>query len=213
LWKWPPTGTPSAAARETTERGDADRVCEDERVGAGFGDAARDLEDAPGVDLALERTAEGDAQRDGGASGVLTGAGNDAAGGGERFRDARALVALVERLGDAEREADLLHPGGRQALVPALVERETGARHTRQCADGRNHLLRLRHLRHAPGVHEARHLDRRHSRRGESPDELCAGRNVEDVGFVLQAVARADLVQRHTPRAHGRGHLTRPGVI
>ena len=120
--------------------------------------------------------------------------------GGERLLDGRALVALVERLGDAEREAHLVEARRDEPLVAALVEREPGADDVRGHADGRDDLLRVRHLRHAPRVDEARDLDRRALRLRESPHQLGARRDVEDLRLVLQAVARADVVHRHARR-------------
>ena len=172
---------------------------------------AGDLEHPPGIDLALERAAERDAQRHGRAEPVLARARHDAAGRRDRLLDGRALVPLVERLGDAEGEAHLVEAGRDEPLVAALVEREPGAHDSRRFSDGLDDLLGVRHLRDAPRVDEARDLDRRHTCADELPDELDACRDVEDLRLVLQAVARADVVHGHSRRGHGRGHLTRPG--
>ena len=173
---------------------------------------ARDIQDVRRIDLALERAAEGDAECDRRAQAVLTCTGDDARRRGERLFDARPLVALVERLRHAECEPHLVEPGRDEPLVAALVEGEAGANHSGRLTRCGDHLFGVRHLWHAARIHEARHLDRRDPRRGQAPHELGARLDVEDVGLVLQAVARSDVVQGHSPRAHGRGHLTRPGA-
>ena len=122
----------------------------------------------------------------------------------------RALIPLVERLCDTEGEPHLVEPGRDEPLVAALVECEPGAHDSRRFADRFDDLLRVGHLRHAARVDEARDLDRSHTCADELPDELDAGRDVEDLRLVLQTVARADVVHGHSRRGHGRGHLTRP---
>jgi len=76
LWKCPPTGRPSPAARLVRENrargGDADRVREDEAVRLHLGDAFCDLDDAVGTDLAFERATERHAERDRAAEPVTT---------------------------------------------------------------------------------------------------------------------------------------------
>ena len=141
-------------------RRDADGVGQDDRVGLDLGHVRCDLGHAPGVDLALERATEGDAQRDGAADVVATRANGDPARRCDRVVDRGSLVALVERLRDAEREAHLVETGGEQPVVPALVQREPGADDAVRSAEGRDYLLGACHLRDAPRVDEARHLDR-----------------------------------------------------
>ncbi len=207
----PSAATRAVSSRTAAGRRDADGVCEDESVGAALGDAAGDVEHPPGIDLALERAAERDAQRHRRAEPVLARTRHDATGRRDRLLDGRALVPFVERLGDAEGEPHLVEPGRDEPLVAALVEREPGAHDSWRLSDCLDDLLRVRHLRHAPRVDEARDLDRRHTRADELPDELDASRDVEDLRLVLQTVARADVVHGHSRRGHGRGHLTRPG--
>ncbi len=84
---------------------------------ASAGDVAR-------VDRALERAAEGDADRDGRADAVGAGALDDPLRGGERLLDGRVLVAPVEGLGRGEGEVHLVEPGRDEPVVPVLVERE-----------------------------------------------------------------------------------------
>ena len=181
---------------------DPDGVGEDESVGAALGDAARDLENPARIHLALERTAEGDAQRHGRAESVLSRTLDGAAGVLQRRCDGRALVALVERLGDAEGEPHLVEPRCDEPFVAALVEGKPCANDTGRGPDRLDDLFRVRHLRDTPGVDEARDLDRRHAGADELPDELGACCGVEDLRLVLQAVARADVVQRDARRSH-----------
>ena len=218
LWKWPPRGHgESSDARHECAHGagrrDADRVGEHECVRVGLGDARRDLDDPTGVDLALEGAPERDAERHRRAEAVLVRARDDEAGRGDGLLDGRALIALVERLCDAEREAHLVEPRRDESFVATLVERETGAHDSRRSTDGVDDLLGVCHLRDAPRIDEACDLDRRNSRADELPNELGARRDVESLRLVLEAVAGADVIDGHTRRGHGRGHLTRPGPL
>jgi len=102
----------------------------------------------------------GEAPLPGAADVVATRANGDPARRCDRVVDRGSLVALVERLRDAEREAHLVETGGEQPVVPALVQREPGADDAVRSAEGRDYLLGACHLRDAPRVDEARHLDR-----------------------------------------------------
>ena len=184
-------------------RSDADRVGQDERVRLDLGDPFGDLHDSGGIDLALERAAERDAERHDAADAVAARSCGDAPRRGDRLLDRGALIALVERLGDAEREADLVEAGREEPLVSALVEGEPGTNRAPDrapsCGDD---LLRSRHLRDALRVDEARDLDAGQPGVRESPDELGAHLDVQDLGLVLQPVARPHVVDRHAGRSH-----------
>ena len=171
-------------------------------------DQGCELDDAVGIDLALERTAEGDAQRHGAAEAVASRTGGDASSSGEGLLDGSALVALVERLGDAEREPDLVEARRDETLVALLVEREPGADRVVTGTGRGDDLLRAGHLRYATRVDEARDLDRGQAGLEESPDELCSDLDVEDLRLVLQPVARTDVVHGDAPGLHAARHPT-----
>ncbi len=187
---------------------DADRVGEEERVGLDLGDPGGDLQHAGGIHLALERAPEGDAERHGGADPVSTCSSDDPARGGERVLDRSTLVPLVERLCDTECKADLVEPGREQPVVAALVQRQPGADGSVQRADRGRDLLCACHLRHAPRVDEARHLDAGQAGRRKSSDQLDSDLDVEDFRLVLEPVAWAHVVDRDTRRFHQPGHIT-----
>ena len=71
---------------------------------------------------------------------------------------------MVERLGDSEGEAHLVEAGREQALVAALVERETSAHRPRAWTDRCDHVLCSGHLRYAFRIDETRYLDPGHAR-------------------------------------------------
>ena len=119
-----------------------------------------------------------------------------------RILDRRALVALVERLGDAEGEAHLVEAGREQPLVAALVECETRANRPRAWTHRCDHVLRSGHLRDPLRIDEARYLDPGHARVHDPADEVRSNLDVEDLRLVLQSVTRADVVDRHAGRSH-----------
>ena len=167
-----------------------------------------DLHDALGIDLALERAAERDAERHG-SSGCRPRVRARRCGRAacERLLDGGALVALVERLGDAEREAHLVEPGRDEPVVTPLVQGEPGAHHARAsrrraattssasaiCGTRRGSTKLATSIAGTP-------------RADEAPNELGARRDVEDLGLVLQPVARADVVDGHARRYGASSH-------
>ena len=92
-------------------RRDADRVGEDDRVGLGRGDALGELEHACGSTCPSNGQPKATLSVTVVRRPSVARATDDASGRRERLLDRGALVALVERLGDAEREAHLVEPG------------------------------------------------------------------------------------------------------
>ena len=165
------------------------------------------------VDVALERAAEGDADRRGR---LQVGCLEDLLGGPRPFLDRRVLVTPRERVGDGVGDVDLV--GGRlQRAVEALaVEHEAGVDGSVR-GEMREHLLRAGHLRHELGVHETRRLDAGQSGVRQPRAQLGARRGLERHFVVLETVARP-----HVTYAHGHSvdcsarHLTsvaRPRVL
>jgi hypothetical protein len=79
------------------------------------------------------------------------------------------------------------------SLATAPVQDQADVAHpavTRQCA---HELVRVRHLRHAFRVHEARDFDALDAAADGALDEFALHRERQDFGLVLQPVARADL--------------------
>jgi hypothetical protein len=91
---------------------------------------------------------------------------------------------------------DLVEPALEEAIVAPLVERETGVDDAVAPFDAGDDLRSIRHLRHLPLAHEARHLDPRHAGDGEPVHELGPDAGGERDRLVLEAVARADVADR-----------------
>ena len=183
---------------------DADRVGEHDLVRTEAGDRLGQAEDLRGLDAALERAAEGHADRDRHRQPVVVGAADDPLGDAQRVADGHALVALAERVGGREGVVDLVDAGGHRAVVAALVEHQSGVDDALDAMQRRHDLLGPRHLRHALGVHEADGLDARDARGGQAVAELRPDLRGQRAGLVLQAVARpdvADLDAGHTMSA------------
>src|SRR5437870_4834549 len=138
---------------------DPDRVGEDDLVGAGGDEASGKLEDVRRVDGALERATERGADRDGGPHAVPVRALDDPPGRLQGLLERGVRVPAVERLRRGEGEVHLVETGGEQSLVPALVDDETRVDDARLALDPLDHLLGVRHLRHAHRVDEADRLD------------------------------------------------------
>ena len=172
---------------------DADGVRDDDLVGPGRCCAPGELGDAARVDGALERAAEGGADRHGRADPVRLRARDDPLAGGHSLFDRRARVAAVELLRRGEREVDLVEAAVAEPVVAALVERETGIDHPVASVDRCDDLLRPGHLRHVLRADEAHGLDARHTRAREAVDQLGPHLGRERDGLVLQAVTRRDV--------------------
>ena len=117
----------------------------------------------------------------------------------ERLLDRRVLVPPIERLGCTECEANLVEPGRDEAVVTALVQRESGVDDVFRAVDRRDDLLAAGNLRHPARVDEARDLDRANSGADETTNELRTNVGREDGGPVLETVTRPDLEDGHAP--------------
>ena len=185
-------------------RGDADRVRKHDRVRRDLGDALGDIGDPARIHLTLERAPERDAERDRAANAVSTRPSSDSQCGRDRVLDGSALVALVERLRDAERKPHLIEARRDESLVAAFVQSQSGADESRTRSDCRDNLLRTCHLGHASRVDEAGDLDPRNTRVGKAPHELRSDVHIEDLGLVLQPVPWPDVIDRDARRSHRR---------
>ena len=186
---------------------DADRVREHHLVGLGCGEAPRQLEHPSRVDGALERAAEGGPDRHGRPDPILVRTRHDALRGLRRVLDGRVLVSLVERLRRGEGHVRLVQARLHEPVVAALVEDETGIDDPGASLDRRDDLFRPRHLRHPRGIDEAHGLDARQSGLGEAVDELGAHVRLEDLGIVLEAVARGDVADDDAALGHNTASL------
>ena len=200
----PSSPTRSVERAHRARRGDSDRVREHDRVRRDLRDALGDLGDPARIDLTLERAAERDAERDRAADAVSARPRGDAQRGRDRVLDRSALVALVERLRDAEREPHLVESSRDESLVAAFVQSQSGADESRTRSDCRDDLLRTCHLGHASRVDEAGDLDPRNARVGQPPHELGPDVHIEDLGLVLQPVPWPDVIDRDARRSHRR---------
>ena len=94
-----------------------------------------------------------------------------------------------------EEDVDLLEAlaGAQRVVQAALVGDQDGDRDVVGHSDPRQHLVGVGELRDDVGAHEARRLDPLHAGARERVDQahLVVGR--DDLGLVLEAVARADL--------------------
>ena len=192
------------SSERTAAGGHSDRVREHDRVRRDLGDALGDLGDPARIHLTLERAPERDAERDRAANAVSTRPRSDTERGRDRVLDCGALVALVERLRDAEREPHLVQSGRDEALVATFVQSQSGADESRTRSHCRGDLLRTCHLGYASRVDEAGDLDPRNTRVGQPPRELGPDVHIEDLGLVLQPVPWPDVIDRDARRSHRR---------
>jgi hypothetical protein len=142
------------------------------------------------VDGALERTAEGDADRHRRADPVGERPLDDPFRAGDALLHPCARVAPVELLRRREREVHLAEAALAQPVVAAFVHSETRVDDSLAPLDRRDDRLRPGHLRHVLRADEAHGLDAGHAGSGEQVDELGADRRLERGRLVLQPVAR-----------------------
>src|SRR5881398_3224671 len=167
----------------------------------------RELSDGAGVDLALEGTAEGDADR---RRGGPVGHREDPLHSRRGVRERGVAVTAVEGVRRAKRDVDAVELGLPQPLEALLVDDEAGVLDRVAPLDPCGHLLGPGHLRHAVVPHEAGRLDPRQAGRREPVDELRAQRGRERVRLILKPVARAGVAEnqshlRKTVRADALG--------
>ena len=159
------------------------------------------------VDGALERAAERGPDRHGRSQPILVRTRDDALGGLYRLLDGRILVALVERLRRSERDVRLVQTGFHEAVVATLVEDETGIDDARPAVDRSDDLLGPSHLRHPRRIDEADCLDARQPGVSQALDKLGANLGFEDLGIVLEPVARGDVADDDAALGHNTASL------
>ena len=101
----------------------------------------------------------------------------------------------------------LVQTGFHEPVVATLVEDETRIDDARPALDRRDDLFGPGHLRHPRGVDEADCLDARQPGIGEAVDELGANLRLEDLGIVLEPVARGDVADDDAALAHKTASL------
>ena len=69
------------------------------------------------------------------------------------------------------------------------------------------HLFGIGHLRHALGIHEARHLDARQPGRRQATDEFDLRGGGQHLRFALQAVTRPDFDDLDVLPIHGSNSI------
>src|SRR6266542_6185165 len=171
-------------------RGHADRVREHDLARL---ELCAELRDASRVDAALEGATEGDADRRGGRQ---LGHAEDRHRLRHGLVERHVAVPLVERVGRSERAVDAAELRLAQTLVALEVEDEPCELGSLALLDPRRDLFRACHLRHTIVADEGRRLDTRETRGREPVDELGADAGRDNVGLVLQPVARADVAER-----------------
>ena len=116
---------------------------------------------------------------------------------GQRLGDGLVHVLLVVRLRRRQEDRHLLHARVERLLQALAVGHQAGVDHALLALDAARHVAGVGELRDPLRVDEAGDLDVREAGRGERVDhgDLVAGG--DRPRLVLQAVARADLVDRH----------------
>ena len=123
--------------------------------------------------------------------------GHDGGGSLQRFVHRGALIALVERFRDAEREPHFIETRRNKAVEPTLVEREPRVDDSLRALQSGDDFLGAGHLGHPPWIDEARYFHGPYSGTDKAPHELCSNGRLEDVGLVLETVAGADFIDSH----------------
>ena len=105
---------------------------------------------------------------------------------------AHTLVATVEGVAGDNRHPHLVAAGRHRSLEPLLIEDQADVSHVRPLVKARQHLFRIRHLRHFLRVDKARHLETAQPGIDQSLDELNLGGSGHDPRLALQPIARPD---------------------
>src|SRR6266511_1142891 len=195
-------------ALDLRRRGDADRVSEHDLVRL---ELSAELRHVSGIDAPFEGTAERDADRH--RRGQL-GHAEDRHRLRHGLVERHVAVPLVERLGRRERAVHAAELRLAETLVALEVQDEPCVLGSVAWLDSRDDLLGSCHLRHTIVADEGRRLDARKTRGREPVDELGADAGRDNVGLVLQPVARADVAERDVHSAsfadsRGRGSSPR----
>src|SRR6266545_3633247 len=195
-------------ALDLRRRGDADRVSEHDLVRL---ELSAELRHVSGIDAPFEGTAERDADRH--RRGQL-GHAEDRHRLRHGLVERHVAVPLVERLGRRERAVHAAELRLAETLVALEVQDEPCVLGSVAWLDSRDDLLGSCHLRHTIVADEGRRVDARKTRGREPVDELGADAGRDNVGLVLQPVARADVAERDVHSAsfadsRGRGSSPR----
>ncbi len=185
--------------------GDADGVGHGDLVRLSGGDPLCQAHHPVDGHLALEGTAEGGRNGDLGANTRGASRTRDVQPGVHALVHARALVALAEAFAHGDGHADFSAAGGLRALEALAIEHQSDeARVAGQRRQRGQHRLGIGHLRHALGIHEARHFHAAQPGGHQAADELDLGGGRQHLRFALQAVARPDFNDLDGGRFHGR---------
>src|SRR4029077_11175503 len=171
----------------------ADRVGECELMRSTFGDASRQLHDAFGWDLPLDRTPDCAGEGRVRASLGCVRGGCDSEPCRHRLFGAHPLIASIERVARDDDHADLAAAGGESELETAPVEHEADIDDIRKARQRLQNFLGIGHLWDLLGIDEARRLQAPHARGEQALDQLDLDIRGDDVRLVLQPVARTDL--------------------
>ena len=113
-----------------------------------------------------------------------------------RLVDRAVEIALREGLGGAAEDRDLAHAVLERAIEAALVRDEHRVAHAVAQGQPAEQVFGVGELRHPLRVHEAGGFDDLQAGVAEAVDELGLDLDRDDRRFVLQPVARSDLVDR-----------------
>ncbi|MNZ36198.1 hypothetical protein D3C78_536120 [compost metagenome] len=113
----------------------------------------------------------------------------------EALTDRTIDVALGERFGGGGEHCHFLHSGRQGVFEPSQVGRQGRIGNTRALLDSGKHVGRAGHLRHPFGRNETADFNVGQPGVGKVVDQAHLVRDTDGLGFVLQAVARADFDQ------------------
>ena len=180
---------------------DADGVAEAELAGAQVEETLADGGHLLDRDVALPRVAEAHRDIRPDVEAVLAGPLHRRLEHRELLVEAAVEVLLGERLGGAAEDRDVPDAELQGPVEATLVGHQhrvavEPAASRVELVETSYDVLRVGQLGHPLRVHEAGRLDDRQPRGGEPVDELDLGGGRDQALLVLQAVARADLVDR-----------------
>ncbi|MCY1178146.1 hypothetical protein D9M73_184850 [compost metagenome] len=115
----------------------------------------------------------------------------------QAFADRAIDVALGKRFGRCREHGNFLDPSGQRILEAAQVGRQGGIGHPGFALDLCKHLGRAAHLRYPLGRNETAYLDVTQACVREVIDQAHLVGNTDGLGFILQAIARANLDQAY----------------
>jgi hypothetical protein len=107
------------------------------------------------------------------------------------------LVALREGFGRGGDHSDLGASSRKRAIEAFAVEHQADVLNVLVRPEPSEHRLRVRHLRYALGIDEARHFDASQPSIDQTSDQLEFGLRRQNVGLALQAISRTDVDDFH----------------